>query len=264
MSRLMNTDYPLTDDQISEYRRNGFIRLNDVVVGEELNAMRDAVASAVAEETRNDTRPFDTKGMYEQIFIQKVNLWERHESVRRFTLSARFANIAARLEGRPMRVWHDQALFKEPHKGAKTPWHQDAPYWPHDDRTHSTTIWLALKDATTENGCMTFIPETHKIEFKPVDLGTPDDLFEFAPQFKGVRGEVRELKAGSATFHNGLSFHYAGPNKSAAMREAYAVLYMPDGTTYIDEPHVLTNGADLKVGQKLDGARHPLVSTVGG
>ena len=161
-----------------------------------------------------------------------------------------------------MRIWHDQALFKEPHRGAKTPWHQDSPYWPHDDRAHSTTIWLALKDATIDNGCMTFVPGTHTSEFQAVNLGRPDDLFEFAPQFKGLRGQVRELKAGSATFHNGLTFHYAGPNKTAAMREALAVIFMPDGTRYIDAPHMLTDGAGLKVGDVLDGDRHPVVSTV--
>ena len=236
MLSLLDTDYALTDEQIAEYRRDGFVSLPDVLVGEQLKLLRDAVAAAVAQESSNDVRPFEAKGTYEQIFIQKVNLWRRHPAVAPFVLSRRFASIAARLEGRTMRIWHDQALFKEPHKGAKTPWHQDSPYWPHHDRAHSTTIWLALKDATIENGCMTFVPGSHLSEFKEVDLGRPDDLFEFAPNFRGVRGEVRELKAGSATFHNGLTFHYAGPNKAASMREAFAVIYMPDGTRYIDNP----------------------------
>jgi ectoine hydroxylase-related dioxygenase (phytanoyl-CoA dioxygenase family) len=261
MPTLIDTEYPLTETQIAEYRRNGFISLPDVITGDDLAAIRDAVAGAVEQENK-DARPVEEKTVYGQIFIQRVNLWERHESVRSFVLSPRFANIAARLEGQPMRLWHDQALFKEPKKGAKTPWHQDSPYWPLSPRTHCTTIWLALQDATAENGCLTFIPGTHLEEFKEVDLTTPDDLFEFAPKFKGIRGEVCELKAGSATFHNGLTFHYAGPNKSAAMREAFAIIFMPDGTRFNGAVHMCTENKGLNVGDPLDGKDHPVVSTV--
>jgi phytanoyl-CoA hydroxylase len=261
MRTLLDMDYALAEDHIECYRRNGFVSLSDVLIGDELRQLREAVESAVTEENRNDTRPFEAKGTYEQIFIQKVNLWERHPRIAAFVLSPRFANLAAALEGRPMRIWHDQALFKEPRNGAKTPWHQDSPYWPHHDRFHSTTLWLALQDATIENGCMTFVPATHHDQFQAVNLGRPDDLFEFAPQFKGVRGEVCELKAGSATFHNGLTFHYAGPNRSAAMREAFAMIYMPDGTRYNGDAHLCTDGQGLKVGDVLNGKRHPLVST---
>jgi phytanoyl-CoA hydroxylase len=260
MPTQIDTDYPLTESQIAEYRRVGFVSLPDVITGDELAAIRDAVAGAVAAESK-DARPVEEKSVYGQIFIQKVNLWQRHESVRRFVLSPRLANIAARLEGMPMRLWHDQALFKEPRKGAKTPWHQDSPYWPLSPRDHCTTIWIALQDATAENGCLTFIPGTHLQEFKEVDLTTPDDLFEFAPQFKGIKGDVRELKAGSATFHNGLTFHYAGPNKSDAMREAFAVIYMPDDTRFNGTGHMCTDGRGMQVGDLLGGEEHPVVST---
>jgi phytanoyl-CoA hydroxylase len=261
MASLLNLEYPLTGDQVTAYRRDGFISLPDVLTGEDLAQLREAVETAVAQENRSDNRPVEAKGTYEQIFIQKVNLWERHPAVAPFVLSPRFGNIATKLEGRPMRLWHDQALFKEPHKGAKTPWHQDSPYWPHDDRAHSTTIWIALKDATLENGCMTFVPGTHHDQFQAVNLGRPDDLFEFAPQFKGIKGEICELRAGSATFHNGLTFHYAGPNKSTAMREAFAVIYMPDGTRFNGEGHLCTDGQGFSVGDVLNGKRHPVVST---
>lgn len=260
-SRLLDTDYPLSQAQVDQYRRDGFIQLDDVLTGAELEQARQAVEAAVAAESRDDRRSFEQKGVYEQIFIQKVNLWRRHEAVRSLTLSRRFADIAARLEGRPMRVWHDQALFKEPRQGAKTPWHQDSPYWPHDDRKHSTTIWLALKDATVENGCMTFVPGTHRLDtLKGVDLGRPDDIFEWAPQYKGIKGELRELRSGSCTFHNGLTFHYAGPNKSDGMREAFAVIYMPDGVAYNGDRHMVTDPLGLEPGAKLQGETFPLVS----
>jgi len=216
------------------------------------------VAAVEAEKTVHSSG--ETKSPYEQIFIQKVNLWRRWPAVREFVLCKRFGDLAARLSGQPARVWHDHALFKEPREGAKTPWHQDAPYWPHHDRRDQLSIWIALSDATVENGCMSFIPGSQHVQhLGPIDLAHPQNIFELAPAFKGVKPRTCELKAGSCTFHNGLTFHYAGPNKSDRMREAFAVLYMPDGTKYDGKKHVVTDPLGLKVENKLEGEMFPLV-----
>ncbi len=258
----MNSEYPITPEQIATYRRDGFIHLPDVITGAELEAMRNAVAGAVQSESVSDD-PNRVKSSYEQIFIQKVNLWSRHTDVKPFVLSRRFANIAAKLMGARARIWHDQALFKEPHTGAKTPWHQDTPYWPHEPKREQTTIWIALRDATIHNGCMSFLPGTHKLlDIEPVNLADPQELYAVAPQTKGIKPTTIELKAGSCTFHNGMTFHYAGPNRSDGMREAFAIIYMPEDTTYNGVDHVVTDPvkATLKVGAKFDASLFPIVS----
>jgi phytanoyl-CoA hydroxylase len=259
-------EYPLSQGQIDQYRRDGFIQLDDVLTGDSLRQLRDAVAAAVEAEQNSDIMGRDrgglpkTKGAYEQIFIQKVNLWTRYPAVKEFVTSPYLGNIAARLASRGMRVWHDQALFKEPHTGAKTPWHQDAVYWPHENRWDQTTIWIALKDATIHNGCMSFVPGTHALGPLPaVNLADPQDIFSYATHIKPVKPTVCELKAGSVTFHNGLTFHYAGPNKSDAMREAFAIIYMPDGTVYNGTGHPVTDVLGLKAGDRLVGEMFPLV-----
>lgn len=259
-------EYPLTQDQIDQYRRNGFIQLDNVIPEPVLERMRRVIEDAVGKETAEaSSRVSDksrTPSTYEKIFNQKVNLWQRHPEVAPFALSNALGGIAARLEGRPMRIWHDQALFKEPMKGNnKTPWHQDAVYWPHTDRWHQTTIWIALKDATTHNGCMAFVEGTQSLGPMPaVDLGDPQDIFDYAPHLRPVHPVPRPLKAGSCTFHNGLVFHYAGPNKSDDIREAFAVIYMPDGTTFDGKDHIVTDGQGLKAGDRLEGELFPLVS----
>ncbi|MCC6416387.1 MAG: phytanoyl-CoA dioxygenase family protein [Opitutaceae bacterium] len=258
----MNSDYPLTTEQIATYQRDGFIHLPDILSSAELAAMREAVTSAVREDSVNDD-PNRVKSSYEQIFIQKVNLWARHQNVRPHVLSKRFGNIAAKLMGTRARIWHDQALFKEPHTGAKTPWHQDTPYWPHEPKRLQTTIWIALRDATIQNGCMSFLPGTHQLlDIEPVNLANPQDLYDVAPQTRGLKPVTIELKAGSCTFHNGMTFHYAGPNRSDGMREAFAIIYMPDGTTYNGVGHVVTDQVKdtLKVGGALDTSLFPIVS----
>lgn len=254
----LDMPYPVTDEQIARYQREGFIQVSNIIVGEELKRLRDAITAAV--EAERDLPTGTTKTPYEQIFIQKVNLWRRHEGVREFVLCKRFGELAARLSGGPVRVWHDQALFKEPRQGAKTPWHQDAHYWPHHDRRNQITIWIALKDATLNNGCMSFVPGSqHLLDLEPIRLADPQDIFDLAPQFKGVKPTTIELRAGSCTYHNGLTFHYAGPNKSQQMREAFAIIYMPDGTKFDGKKHVVTDPLGLNVGDKFYGEMFPLV-----
>jgi ectoine hydroxylase-related dioxygenase (phytanoyl-CoA dioxygenase family) len=271
-TQQLDVDYDLSDEQVEFYRRNGFVQLNDVITGETLGRFRDAVAAAVDAETgrgrqgeASAAEPARPRGTYESIFIQKVNLWERHAAVRAFTLSRRLGNLAARLSGRPARLWHDQALFKEPRTGSRTPWHQDTHYWPHVQKRDQLSIWVALRDATVQNGCMSFLPQTHHIvDIPAVNLGNPQEVREIDPRLKGIKPVTCELRAGSCTFHNGLAFHYAGPNKTDGMREAFAILYMPVGTTYSGAGHVCTDdlraAGKLAVGDELAGERFPIVS----
>lgn len=253
--------YPLTQKQIDQYRRCGFIQLDNIITGDQLDYIRNTIAAAVQSET---LLPQDksTLGTYGRIFNQKVNLWQRHPNIARITLSDALGSLAMRLEGRPMRVWHDQALFKEPRMGNnKTPWHQDAVYWPHADRWRQTTVWIALTDTSTRNGCMSFIEGSHTLgPLPPVNLSDPQDLFDSAQHLRPIHPKPKPLKAGSVTFHNGLTFHFAGPNKSEATREAFAVIYMPDGTRYDGQPHIVTDSYGPAQDELLDGALFPLVS----
>jgi len=261
-TRVLNSDYPVTAEQIATYRRDGFIALPDVVTGDALVQLREAVENAVRAETpANDKRTPSEKSSYEQLFIQKVNLWRRHPAVREFVVCRRFGNLAARLSGQPARIWHDQALFKEAREGVRTPWHQDAHYWPHQQKDHQITIWIALRDVTAQNGCMSFIPGSHTVkDLPPINLSAPQDVFAMAPQLKASKPVTCALTAGSCTFHHGLTFHFAGPNRTDQMREAFAIIYIPDGTTLSGHPHVVTHPLNLKVGDKLEGDLFPSVS----
>ena len=110
---------------------------------------------------------------------------------------------------------------------------------------------------------MSFIPGTQTMkDIEPVNLGNPQDLFQIAPQVKGVKPISCPLKAGSCTFHNGLAFHYAGPNRTDSMREAMAVLYMPDGTCMNGNGHCVIEKNEFAVGQRLTGPKFPIVSTI--
>jgi ectoine hydroxylase-related dioxygenase (phytanoyl-CoA dioxygenase family) len=125
-------------------------------------------------------------------------------------------------------------------------------------------IWVALDDATPENGCMFFIPGSHK-ETTLKNTGITknmDAVFDIYPQFKGSRSVPGTMKAGSCSFHNGLCIHGAGANMTPGPRRAMTCIYMPDGSTFNGVQNVLTDAqaAGLKVGDLLnDEGQNPLI-----
>ncbi len=175
--------------------------------------------------------------MQEKIFFQKVNLWRDHEGVSRLVRGARLAEVARRLAGATaIRAWHDHALFKPGGEESRaSAWHQDLPYWPMNE-PGALSCWLALDDVGPTNGCMHFIRRSHLVgRLDPISLTDPQDIFSLVPQEHREAVDpasyVAAMSAGSCAFHNGLTFHYAPPNRSGVVRRAFVVIYMPDGTT---------------------------------
>ena len=222
--------------------------------------MRNAVDHAVAIRTDNDSRPLRARTKRERIFTQCLNLWEDFPDVKAFTYKKRLARAAATLlRVEHVRLWHDHALYKEP-GGSRTPWHVDQAYWPLAESTN-VTCWIALEDVSIEAGAMAFIPGSHKLKFeKWIELDEPEDLLTIAPAAKKRKPARFALRAGDATFHNGLTFHSASPNRSNNVRKGFAIIYLADGTTFNGKnEHGIAVRSKLNVGEPVDGPLTPLL-----
>lgn len=252
--------FPLTDDHIRHYREKGFVLLPDVLDDDELTDLRQAYdeANALILGAKQHTSSLDPS--YERIFVQKVNLWTVHDGIKRHVLSPKLGSIANRLTGKPVRIWHDHALTKMPGDSRATAWHQDLPYWPMTE-TGALSCWTALEDVDETNGCMQFIPGSHRFgRFRGVDFNADENLFTLLPDKSAhdLTPFVGRMRAGSCTFHDALTFHYASPNTTDRPRRAMVTAYMPDGTTFNGARHVVTDDLGLKKGQKLEGAMFPI------
>jgi len=257
-------DYPLTEDQIAAFRENGFVQLLHVLTAAELEETRAALedASQLALDARHHTSASNPE--YEKVFVQKVNLWTVHAGMRRCVLRPKLAEIARRLAGvERIRLWHDHALIKMPGDSRPSEWHQDLPYWPMRE-AGALSCWLALDDVDERNGCMQFVPGSHRWgRFEPIRLvGDTQDIFSFvSEELRGTATpQVMRVPAGSCTFHDGLTFHYASANQTDRPRRALVIIYMPDGTTYNGRPHVVTDGLGLKPGEAIGGDLFPLLA----
>jgi ectoine hydroxylase-related dioxygenase (phytanoyl-CoA dioxygenase family) len=139
----------------------------------------------------------------------------------------------------------------------------DVPYWSFTS-ADAITIWVALDDATLENGCLYYMPESHKArKFDNVGIGPSiGALFDVYPDWREVAARPCPVRAGGALFHNGLTFHGAGANMTPGRRRAMTCAYMPDGCSFNGTANVLPPDylATLKVGDVLDNeAQNPLV-----
>ncbi len=257
--------YPLTEDQIRFYEENGYVRLDNVLTMAEVEVLRSALATAVEDKNKLNLNlgPRTDEG-YAKVFLQMVNLWERYPVLEDYVHDARVGDIARRLtRSRHVRIWHDQALIKYPQDSKPTAWHQDTVYWPMNE-TGGLSCWMALDDVTVDRGCMWFIPGSHKLgPLDPVDLGntTSDGPLGLLPEsFRHVKPVSVELKPGSCTFHNGLTFHYAGPNVTTTPRRAMVTIFIPAGTTYKEHPHLVGDRSNLKPGEEFHGPLFPIIA----
>lgn len=252
-----------TQDQIQFYRENGFVKIPDLLTPDELADLRHAAEEVLAAERGEAMRVDASEPDYRRVFVQKVNLWRVHEKLRRFTLHLRVAQVARALAGADsIRLWHDHLLVKMPGDNKPTAWHQDLPYWPHNVN-EQLSCWIALQDVDETNGCMGFVPGTHRLgKLDPINLTDPQDIFSMVPGRKPEEFQPVwvPLKAGSATFHHGLTFHGAGYNHSDQPRLAFVIIYMPDGTLYTGKPHIVTDGQGLPVDQPLEGELFPVLA----
>ena len=176
---------------------------------------------------------------------------------------SRLGEMAAALAGVDgIRIWHDQALIKEPWANP-TAWHLDNPYWSFSSR-NAISIWVALDDATLHNGCLYFLPGTHK-EASFENSGITEnmsDLFRVYPQWVGREALAAPMKAGDCSFHNGLLAHGAGANMTPGRRRAMTCAYMPDGEVFNGQKNVLPDSyiQTLAVGDVLQNDEfNPLI-----
>lgn len=264
----------LTESQIGFYQENGYVVIEDFLNADELETWRTAVTEALIERNGQKMPGKDIKigqddginkdaDYYNNVFDQLLNLWQTNDKVKALMLDKRIGKMAADLSGADgIRIWHDQALIKKPWANP-TSWHLDTPFWSFSDR-RALSIWVALDDATLENGCLFFIPGTHKqTTFENPSIGkNMGAIFNFYPQFKGFKSVSAPMKAGSCSFHCGLTVHGANANMTPGFRRAMTCAYMPDGNIFNGEPNILPESylETLKVGDLLNNnEQNPLI-----
>lgn len=223
---ILDKPYPLTSEQISFFQENQFIKLKDVFSSEIL-AHFGKVISEKVQELNTMHLPLEARTTYDKAFLQIMNIWTKSEAVKQFVFSKRLARIATELMGtKGARMYHDQALFKEP-GGGFTPWHADQYYWPlANDNT--ITAWIPMQAIPLEMGPLEFSAKSYQLHGGR-DLSISDDsenIISKKLRINDFEHIIEPFDIGEVSFHSGWVFHRAGANTTDKMRQVMTVIYM--------------------------------------
>jgi ectoine hydroxylase-related dioxygenase (phytanoyl-CoA dioxygenase family) len=201
-----------------------------------------------------------------KVLFHALGAWRVSSAFHDVLWHPRFTVPAAQLLGGSVRFWHDQLFCKPAHHGGVVAWHQDYSYWTRTAPMAHLTCWVGLDDATRENGCLHYVPGSHRWELLP-RVGLADNMeaiqtvlnAEQKRQFKPV---AIEMKKGEASFHHPLMLHGSFENRSARQRRAMVINVFKDGVRSASDEPLLKDVPVIPNGAKIDGQFFPLLLNV--
>lgn len=272
---MLNPAYPLTDDEIEAYRRDGAICLRQVFTADEVETLRAGVDQAMGAPSpfARDFSSGDGGDFFADVFV-----WTRVDKIRDTTLTPRLGQIAGRLMGaRQVRFFFDHLLVKEPGSAKPTPWHQDSPYWPIAG-AQCCSIWIALDRVTRDNGLVEYVRGTHATgkEYAPKSFYGDERLSDASlaelPDIDADRDAFEllgwDLEPGDVAIHDFRTIHGASGNQtSSTRRRGLATRWTGEDIVYRDRPGVPEPMADslaalapdLRDGEPLTQSVFPVV-----
>lgn len=257
----------LTDEQTRAFRDEGFVLGSMVLSADAIEELQEEVLRVIEERDGEGPRPVmvhKIDGDPDRPVWQVVNIWQASGAFKRLLSHPTITgDVAKLLDASELRVWHDQIQYKPMQTGGETPWHQDSPAWPPlGPKDQQVTAWIALDEATTENGCMSMVVGSHRWGDHNAYLETVHGFEGLPGEHAGQRIERRAcpVPRGHIHYHHGLTWHASHENRSARPRRAIAIHYMSEKTCYnASGDHVMKPFVRVADGEALRGDSFPLV-----
>ncbi len=223
---LLNQEYTLTQEHLDFYETYRYIKLKQVFDAETISFYNEVITKKVTELTK-EKQPIEKRDTYGKAFMQLFNLWQEDETIKTLVFSKRLAQIAAGLmQVNGVRLYHDQALFKEA-GGGITPWHADQYYWPlASDKT--ITAWIPLQSTPLSMGPLEFSAGSHEImEGRELSISDESEkVIQNRLKVTDFKHIVEPFDCGEISFHSGWVFHRAGANTTQNTRKVMTIIYM--------------------------------------
>ena len=259
--------YQLTGEQIGFYHEHGYLSGIKMLDDAQLDLLRNEVAALVDPSHPGHDLFYEFNANESadpnQILFHALGAWRISAGLHDLLWHHAFVVPAAQLLDGPVRFWHDQIFYKPAHHGGVVIWHQDYSYWTRTTPVAHISCWIGLDDSTRENGCVHYVPGSHRWPLLPrtsfanrmdvvLDSLTPAQRNEFKPV-------AIELKAGECSFHHPLMVHGSYANQTARPRRAVVINAFRDGVVSASDSPLLEGVPAIPAGQKIEGQFFPLL-----
>ena len=231
--------YVLSEDQIAFFEKHGFISGIRILSDEQVDMLNNELVrlqSPTAEErelfyhyeSNESTDPA-------KVLFHAIGAWRVTPGFHDLVWSPAYRMAAYQLLGQPFRLFHDQLFCKPARHGGVVAWHQDFSYWTFTRPMHHLTCWIGLDDATKDNGCLYFVPGSHRWGLLPI-TGLTGDMEAVREVLSGEQVEIfdskiaNEMPRGYASFHHPLTMHGSYANYSERPRRAVVLNAMDHRT----------------------------------
>jgi ectoine hydroxylase-related dioxygenase (phytanoyl-CoA dioxygenase family) len=261
----LDEPFNIAPGQVTFFRENGFIKLKQVLSPDVIRYMERTITREV-HRLNTQHLPIAERDTYGKAFLQIMNIWVKSPMAGDIVFSERLAGIAADLlQVKGVRLYHDQALYKEA-GGGHTPWHADQYYWPLSS-DKAITVWIPLQETPLEMGPLEFSAGSHHLNWGR-DLEISDEsqqLLEKKLRTENYRHIVEPFDLGEVSFHIGWVYHRAGANKTDKMRKVMTMIYMdkdmslkrPENKNQVEDWKSWCPGAE--VGKMIRTSLNPLL-----
>ena len=259
--------YRLSDEQVEFYREHGYVAGVRMLSDDQVEVIREEV-SALVDSNHPGNHLFYEFNSNESADPQKVlfhalGAWRITPALHDILWNPAFIVPASQLLGGAVRFWHDQIFYKPAHHGGVVIWHQDYSYWTRTQPMAHLSCWIGLDDSTRDNGCVHYVPGSHRWNLLPRE--------SFANDMDAIRNSLTsgqkqqfqpvaiELRKGESSFHHPLMVHGSYENRTDKPRRAVVLNVFRDGVRSASDEAPLEGVPAIPAGEKMEGQFFPLL-----
>ena len=260
--------YRLSDEQVAFFHENGYLPGIRIFSDEQVDALRGELADWFdphhpGRELWHEYHTNESKDP-ENVLFHALGAWRIKPGFHDLLWSPAFTVAASQLLGGPVRFWHDQLFCKPARHGGVVAWHQDYSYWTRTQPMAHLTCWIGLDDSDRDNGCLQYIPGSHRWTLLPItglagDMNAIRQVLDDEQWERLHRPVAIEMPKGHGSFHHPLLIHGSFGNRTDRPRRATVINAFRDGVRSASDEPMLEGAEPIPSGQPMDGRFHPLL-----
>ncbi len=260
-------EFRLTDEQVAFFHENGYLSGVRLLDDLQVECLCDELATLVdpghpANELFYEYHSNESTDA-SRVLFHALGAWRISPGFHDILWNPAFTVPASQLLGGAVRFWHDQLFCKPAHHGGVVAWHQDYSYWTRTRPMSHLTCWIGLDDASHDNGCLQYIPGSHRWDLLPI-TGLAGDMDAIQTvlsdeQKRAFKPVAIELKKGECSFHHPMMVHGSYENATERPRRATVINVFRDGVSSYTDEELLAGVPIIPKGEKMQGQFFPLL-----